>query len=274
MNTIVITGSSSGIGKATAKYFAQQGWKVAATMRQPDNETELTEIENISIYQLDVTSQESIDAATEAIINDMGTVDVVLNNAGYGLAGPFEATNREKIKRQFDTNVFGLMEVTRAFLPHFRANKAGLFMNVSSIGGRITYPLISLYHATKWAVEGFSESLAYELGELGIQVKLIEPGGVATDFGGRSMDIAMPTNPEAYAGDYNKMLVKFQAAMSAPRTGGSTAEQMAEWIFEAATDGKKQLRYLLGEDANQTYAMREQAGDDAFIAGMRERMLG
>ncbi|MDJ0757515.1 MAG: SDR family oxidoreductase [Ardenticatenaceae bacterium] len=274
MQSIVITGASSGIGKATAKQFAEQGWQVAATMRKPQNETELNQIDHIKLYQLDVTDQASIDNAAAQILNDFERVDVVLNNAGYGLAGPFETSSADRIRRQFDTNVFGLMEVTRAFLPHFRANKAGLFMNVSSIGGRITYPLISLYHATKWAVEGFSESLSYELGELGIQVKLIEPGGVATDFGGRSMDIATPANPEAYAGDYNDMLVKFQAAMSAPRTGGSTAEQMAEWIFEAATDGKNQLRYLLGEDANQIYAMREQAGDDAFITGMREQMLG
>lgn len=274
MNTIVITGSSSGIGKATARYFAEQGWQVAATMRQPENETELNQIDNIKLYQLDVTDQASLDSTVAQILNDFERVDVVLNNAGYALAGPFESSSAEKIRRQFDTNVFGLMEVTRAFLPHFRANKAGLFMNVSSIGGRITYPLISLYHATKWAVEGFSESLAYELGELGIQVKIIEPGGVATDFGGRSMDIAMPASPNGYGGDYNDMLVKFQAAVSAPRTGGSTAEQMAEWIFEAATDGKTQLRYLLGEDANQLYAMREQVGDDAFIAGMRQQMLG
>ena len=144
MKAIVITGSSSGIGKASAKYFAEQGWKVAATMRKPEKETELTQVENLSLYQLDVTDQESIDRAAGQILNDFERVDVVLNNAGYGLAAPFEAATREQIKRQFDTNVFGLMEVTRAFLPHFRANKAGMFLNVSSIGGRITFPLISL----------------------------------------------------------------------------------------------------------------------------------
>lgn len=270
MKTIVITGSSSGIGKATAIYFAQQGWNVAATMRKPENETELTAIENIKLYPLDVTDQASIDGATTAILNDFGQVDVVLNNAGYGLVGPFEAATPDQIRRQFDTNVFGLMEVTRAFIPHFRANRAGMFLNVSSIGGRITFPLISLYHSTKWAVEGFSESLAYELGELGIQVKVIEPGGVDTDFGGRSMAFAMPNNTE----DYNEMIGKFQAAMSQSGLGRSTAEQIAAGIYEATTDGKTQLRYLLGEDAKQIYGMREQAGDDAFMVGMRQRMLG
>ncbi|MGB1252801.1 MAG: SDR family oxidoreductase [Candidatus Promineifilaceae bacterium] len=270
MKTIVITGSSSGIGKATAKHFAAQGWKVAATMRKPDAETELGEIENVSLYQLDVTDQASIDNAAAQILSDHETVDVVLNNAGYGLMGPFEATSAEKIRRQFNTNVFGLMEVTRAFLPHFRANKAGLFLNVSSIGGLITFPLISLYHSSKWAVEGFSESLAFELRELGIQVKLIEPGGVSTDFGGRSMDLAMP----AELPDYMPMVQTVMAAWQKRSGGGSTAEQIAASIFDAATDGTQQMRYVLGDDAKQMHAMRKQAGDDAFMVGMRQQMLG
>lgn len=269
MKTIVITGSSSGIGKATAKYFARQGWKVAATMRRPENETELTGMENIAVYQLDVTDNQSIAAAAKQIIADFGTVDVVLNNAGYGLVGPFEATTPEQIRHQFDTNVFGLMEVTRAFLPHFRANKAGLFMNVSSIGGLITFPYISLYHSTKWAVEGFSESLSYELGELGIQVKLIEPGGVDTDFSGRSLVFAMPeTLPEYIDG-----VTKFQTNRANSGQSYSSAEFLAEGIFAAATDGKTQMRYVIGPDAEQTYALRKQVGDDAFIAGMKQRML-
>lgn len=268
MKTIVITGSSSGIGRAAAKHFAVQGWQVAATMRKPESDTALREISNIDLYQLDVTDQTSIDQTAAQIIDDVDKVDVVLNNAGYGLAGVFEAATPDQIRRQFDTNVFGLMEVTRAFLPHFRANKAGMFINVSSLGGLITYPFTSLYHSTKWAVEGFSESLAYELGELGIQVKLIEPGAVATDFSGRSMDFAMP---DALP-DYMPAAQKFLAAHASSDRVPATAEDIAEGIFEAATDGKKQLRYLLG-DAEQTYGMRKQVGDDAFMAKLRERML-
>ena len=270
VKTIVITGASSGIGKATAKLFAEQGWQVAATMRKPGNETELGSVANINLYQLDVTDQSSIESAVAEILDDFEHVDVVLNNAGYGLAGPFEAASAEQIRRQFDTNVFGLMEVTRAFLPHFRANKAGLFMNVSSIGGRVTFPYISLYHSTKWAVEGYSESLAYELAQLGIQVKLIEPGGVSTDFGGRSMDVAMP---EALP-EYQPGVQKFMEARNDMGLAASTAEQIAQGIYDAATDGKAQLRYLLGDDAVQTYGMREQVGDDAFMAGMTERIFG
>ena len=270
MKSIVITGSSTGIGRATAKHFAAQGWKVAATMRSPQKETELGTLENISVYQLDVTNQASIDAARDQIISDFGTVDVVLNNAGYGLIGPFEAATDEQVRYQFDVNVFGLMAVTKAFLPHFRTNKSGMYLNVSSIGGLITFPLISLYHSTKWAVEGFSESLSYELGELGIQVKLIEPGGVDTDFGGRSVVLAMDENLP----DYNERVGKFQQAMGASGLGRSTAEFLAEGIFAATTDGKTQMRYIIGPDAEQMWGMRQQAGDDQFIAGMRQRMLG
>ncbi len=269
MQSIVITGASSGIGKATAKYFAEKGWKVAATMRTPSKETELTEIENVSIYQLDVTDLDSINNAAEQIVSDLGTVDVLLNNAGYGLMGPFELASREQIKRQFDTNVFGLMDVTRAFLPHMRANKSGMILNVSSIGGRITFPLISLYHSTKWAVEGFSESLSYELKPHGIQVKIIEPGGVSTDFGGRSMDMAQSEEIT----DYNETVATFMGNMQQVSSGSSTPEYQAEGIYTAVTDGKEQLRYLIGEDAVQMYASRQENGDDAFIAGMTAQML-
>jgi len=269
MSTIVITGSSSGIGKATAKYFAQQGWKVAATMRRPENEKELNQITGISLYALDVTDEDSVTSAAEQILADFGTIDVVMNNAGYAAAGPFEAARPEQIERQFDTNVLGLMRVTQAFLPHFRANNAGLFLNVSSIGGRVTFPFISLYHSSKWAVEGFSESLSYELGELGIQVKIIEPGGVDTDFGGRSMDFCQDENLT----EYDEPLSRFMANRDSFGLGGSSPEFMAQQIYTIATDNKAQLRYLLGEDAKQTYAMREQVGDDAFVVGIRERLL-
>ena len=270
MKSIVITGSSSGIGKATAKHFAAAGWRVAATMRKPEKETELNQIENISVYALDVTSDQSVASAAAQILADFGRVDVVLNNAGYGLIGPFEMASTEQIKRQFDTNVFGLMSVTRAFLPHFRANKAGMFLNVSSIGGRITFPVMSLYHSTKWAVEGLSESMSYELAELGITVKIIEPGGVSTNFSGSSLDMAIDPEMADYMPTVGAVQKYFTQGGSG---GGSTAEQIAAGIYEATTDGKKQLRYLLGEDAKQMYAMRQQVGDDQFIAGMTERML-
>lgn len=267
MKSIVITGSSSGIGKATAKYFAERGWRVAATMRQPENETELNQVENISLYALDVTEEASIQTAAQQIIKDFGTVDVVLNNAGYAVMGPFEATTDEQIRRQFETNVFGLMNVTQAFLPHFRAKQAGMFINVSSIGGLLSLPFMSLYHGTKWTVEGFSESLSYELREFGIQVKIIEPGAIQTDFISRSMVRAAQPGLDAYNGTLEKFLSNMGTV------SGSNPEVVAEAIFQAATDGKTQLRYLVGAFAEQWVGFRQTNGADAFVEMIKEQLL-
>ena len=268
--TIVITGASSGIGKATAKFFAEKGWNVAATMRTPAKESELGNLDSVKLYQLDVTDNASINSARDQILSDFGSVDIVLNNAGYGLMGSFEAATEEQIQSQFDTNVFGLMAVTRAFLPHFRAKSKGLFMNVSSVGGLATFPFISLYHSTKWAVEGFSEAISYELGEFGIQVKVIEPGAVATDFGSRSLAVTSQEGLTAY----DELMGKVQAAWENMGANANTSEFLAEGIYAAATDGKQQLRYLIGSDAEQLINMRNEVGDDAFIAGIKEQMFG
>jgi NADP-dependent 3-hydroxy acid dehydrogenase YdfG len=183
--TILITGASSGIGRSTAKSFQEKGWNVIATMRSPEKETELNTLENTLVTKLDVLELDTIDSALTEGIDEFGKIDVVLNNAGYGLMGTFESATRESIIRQFGVNVQGLFDVTQAALPHFRKNKDGMFINISSIGGKMTFPLMPLYHSTKWAVEGFSESLRWEMAQIGVQVKLVEPGGVATDFGGR-----------------------------------------------------------------------------------------
>ncbi|MEO1522144.1 MAG: SDR family oxidoreductase, partial [Cyanobacteria bacterium J06633_2] len=186
--TILITGSSSGIGKATAKYFQERGWNVIATMRSPEKEAELTQLDNILVTRLDVQDSASIMTAVEAGIARFGKIDVLLNNAGYGAYGLLEATPVEKIKRQFEVNVIGLLETTQAILPHFRANRDGMIINISSIGGKMTFPLGTLYHGSKFAVEGLSEALSFEMEAIGVKVKVVEPGMIRTDFGGRSFD--------------------------------------------------------------------------------------
>ena len=160
--TILITGASSGIGKATAIHFQQHDWNVIATMRKPENETELNKLENVQLEKLDVLDLESIDQAIENGISRFGKIDAIVNNAGYGAYGPLETFPRENIIRQFNTNVIGLMDVTKAIIPHFRTNKSGVIVNISSIGGQMTFALGSLYHGTKFAIEGISESLFYE----------------------------------------------------------------------------------------------------------------
>src|SRR6201991_4144831 len=188
--TIFITGASSGIGKETAKLFQSKGWNVIATMRTPENETELTALNNVLVTKLDVLDPDSIETAVNKGIQQFGKIDALLNNAGYGAYGTLESFSREKIIRQFNTNVIGLLDVTQALLPHFRQQKDGVIINISSIGGKVTLPLGALYHGTKFAVEGISESLSYEVEQFGGKVKIVEPGAIATDFGGRSFDLS------------------------------------------------------------------------------------
>ena len=265
---IFITGASTGLGKATAKLFSSQGWHVVATMRKPENEEELNKLENVDLLPLDVTNIEQVHEAAKKAI-DMGPVDVVFNNAGYGLAGPFEGASDDQIVRQLNTNLLGVMRVTQAFLPHFREKKSGLFITTTSIGGLVTLPFTSVYHATKWGLEGWSESLAFELNPLGIGVKTVSPGGIATDFGGRSLDL---TSHDEYNDSMQKVMTVF---MDPERQKSySTAEQIADVVYEAATDGKQKLRYPAGEDAKAMYAQRNQVGDEAFREGIRATFLG
>lgn len=256
--TIFITGASTGLGRATAKLFASKGWKVIATMRTPEKETELQIIDGITLLPLDVTNSEQIkDTVGKALA--MGDVTVVFNNAGYGLAGPLEGISEAQIIRQFNTNLLGTLLVTKAFLPYFREKRAGMFITTTSIGGHVTFPLNSVYHATKWGLEGWSESMSFELSKFGITMKTIAPGGISTDFGSRSLDMGLH---EAY----NEITGKVMSVFSNPerRAKQSTAEQIAEVVYEAATDGKMQHRYIAGFDAKAYYAQRQQAGDDAF----------
>lgn len=260
--TILITGASSGIGKATAKLFQENGWNVIATMRKPEAETELTDLENVLVIRLDVTDPDSIKEAVSAGIRQFGHIDVLLNNAGYGAYGPLEATPIEKIERQFSTNVIGLLNTTKAVLPHFRENKSGIIINISSMGGKITFPLGTLYHGTKFAVEGMSEALHYEMNEIGVKVKIIEPGMVATDFGGRSFDFS---NDEGLP-EYQNLVHGVFAGFGASGESASTAADIAEVIYRSATDGNNQLRYPAGNDARFLLDKRKKEEDDVFLS--------
>jgi NAD(P)-dependent dehydrogenase (short-subunit alcohol dehydrogenase family) len=267
--TILITGASSGIGKASATLFADRGWNVVATMRNPNDGADLTQRSDVLVTRLDLLDSDSIEAAVAAGLDRFGTIDVLLNNAGYGAYGPLEATPMPVLRRQFDVNLFGLVETIQAVLPAMRAQHSGVIVNVSSVGGRITYPLGSLYHGSKWAVEGLSEALHYELAAVGIRVKLVEPGGVNTDFGGRSF--VFTHDPELP--DYQPLVDAAAAALEAGTPSGSQEpEEVAEVIFTAATDGTTQLRYISGEGAKALLANRYSAEqDEQFVAGMRSQ---
>lgn len=264
-NTILITGASSGIGAATAQLFLSKGWNVIATMRSPEKETTLGDSDDMLIVRLDVLDLSSIASAVDQGIQKFGRIDVLLNNAGYGAYGILESFNREQIIRQFNTNVIGLLDVTKAVLPHFRSNKSGMFINISSIGGKMTFPLGTLYHGTKFAVEGISESLSYEVEQFGGKVKIVEPGAIATDFGGRSLDFS---NDESMA-EYQAITQKILVGMPEFFKNASPASVVADVIFEAATDGTNQLRYTAGEDAKAIVAHRGEVDDATFIVEMK-----
>jgi len=265
--TILITGSSSGIGKATAIFFAAQGWNVIATMRNPEKEEELNNLKNVWVAALDVLDPVSIQKTVNEGIERFGKIDVLVNNAGYGAYGPLEVFERENIIRQFNTNVIGLLDVIKAVLPHFRANKDGIIINVSSMGGKFAFPFGSLYHGTKFAVEGISESLSFEVASFGVKVKIIEPGATATDFAGRSFDFKNDETIAEYQGLMNTLMNMMK------ELGGNSVSPVvvAEKIFEAATDGTDRLRYPATPDAVALLEKRDQESDETFIKGFREQ---
>ena len=264
--TIFITGASSGLGKATAKLFQAKGWSVIATMRNPEKENELKELPNVTLVKLDVTDAAAIQETVSTILQSLA-VDVVLNNAGYGLIGPLEALKDEQILSQVQTNLFGVINVTRAFLPYFRERRSGSFINITSTFGLLGYPTCSIYNATKFAVDGFSEGLAYELAQFGVKVKVVAPGGMQTDFAGRSLQGGMH---EAYS----QLVAKVGEGYSEEQIANySIADDVAQIIYDAATDDKEQLRYLAGDDAIGLYRERIELTPEGQFEKIRSQFI-
>ncbi|MDH6250404.1 short-subunit dehydrogenase [Chryseobacterium sp. H1D6B] len=264
--TIFITGTSSGLGKSTAKLFQNKGWNVIATMRNPENETELTQLDNVSVLKLDVTNAEQLEKTIAHVLAEY-KVDVVLNNAGYGLVGPLEAFTDDQIKMQIETNLMGVIRITKAFTPYFREKKDGVLINITSSFGLIGFPTCSIYSATKFAVDGFSESMGYELAQFGVKVKVVAPGGIQTDFAGRSMDGG---HHEAY----QKLISKVQEGYSTEKIADySKPEYIAGIIYEATTDGKDQLRYIAGKDAAALYEERSTIGAENQVQKIKSQFI-
>lgn len=270
MPTVFITGASVGLGKATAILFAQNGWNVIATMRKPEAvPADYSAYSNIKFVKLDVTNLQNIEEVVATTLADTA-VDVVVNNAGYGLIGPVEGTSDDVIQAQLNTNLLGVIRVTKAFTPHFRERNAGVFIAITSIGGHVTFPFNALYHSTKWALEGFSESLQFELSRFNIKVKNVAPGGILTEFAHRGAETMV--SHEAYTEELNAVTAIFTDPTR--RASYSTAEQIAQVVYEAATDGKDQVHYIAGADANALYAGRRQTDPETFRKGIQARFLG
>lgn len=261
--TVLITGASSGIGMEAALYFYERGWNTIATLRNPEKRhTPLHDRGLPDLLHLDVTDSDSVKKVIQYTLAKYRKIDVLVNNAGYAVYGPFEATSPEQLSRQFETNVFGLMEVTRQMLPVFRQQREGTLINVASMGGRIGFPLYSIYNSSKWAVEGFSEALQYELAPLNIKVKLIEPGVIKTDFYERSLDT---TDNVGWAEPYGAIIQRGKKwdSQRAMRSGAE-ARMVARVIYKAATDKSKRLRYLVGSDAHQVSFFRRLLPEGLF----------
>lgn len=264
MPTILVTGSSSGYGRATALHFHDQGWNVIATMRTPVSD--LPASPRLRVLALDVTDPASITSAIGDAIRLAGGLDAVVNNAGIGLMAAFEATTDDRIRALFATNVFGLMAVTRAVIPHFRERGAGTLVNVTSSVGILPMPLVAAYTASKYAVEGFTESLGYELATFGARAKIVQPGyGPGTRFTANN-PFTPALLPEPYAA-YAQQLMGNLA-------GGKTtdASDVARAIFLAVTDGSDRLRYAAGADAEDLAAMRAALPGEAYLAQARAWM--
>lgn len=273
--TILITGTSSGIGLASAKRFASEGWNVVATMRSPGDDTELAKLgDRMLVTRLDVQDMPSIDTAVAAGIAKFGAIDVLVNNAGFGLMGIFESLSREQIRQQIDVNVIGVMDVTRAVLPQMRKQKSGVIINVSSRAGIVAQPMISLYSTSKFALEGFSEALSFELSAVGIAVKIIQPSGgiTSTKFGDRTAREATPLTPPAdYATFVDATRKTFARMMTAAKTD---TPDVAEVIFTAATDGTDKLHYFVGVNNPPLIKARREMTEEDYIRFVRTTYYG
>lgn len=240
MKTVLITGCSSGYGLETARFFHDQGWRVVATMRSPRIGL-LPVSDRLHVIPLDVTDPASINAA----LSQAGTVDVLVNNAGIGLLGAFEATPMSTVRELFETNTFGVMAMTQAILRQFRARGGGVIVNVTSSATLAPMPLVAAYTASKTAIEGFTASLAFELGAFNIRVKLVEPGyAPTTRFAANGAERMQGLIPEAYAPFAEQVFNQFGGASSFTRE-----RDVAEGVWCAANDERGQLRFAAGPDA-------------------------
>ena len=264
----VVTGSSTGIGFETSLLLARNGFYTYATMRDLDKSkaiTNITQKEKLSleILQLDVTADKSVKEAINKITNEQERIDVLVNNAGFALVGAFEEISIEEFKEQYETNVFGVIRVTQAVLPIMRNQRDGTIVNISSIAGKIGFPLTSAYVSSKFALEGLTESMAYEIEQFGIKVILIEPGVIKTNFNNNlkiGKRVAKNQN-SSYKEMTQKRITGFQPRFES----GTPPVDVAKVILKAITsENLSKLRYLVGNDAFKLIKIRNNISDKEF----------
>jgi NAD(P)-dependent dehydrogenase (short-subunit alcohol dehydrogenase family) len=265
----LVTGSSSGIGFETALILARSGFHTYASMRNLEkskNITQITSKEKLSlqVVQLDVNDDRSVKGAIDKIVAEDQRIDVLVNNAGYGLFGALEDLSTEEIKAQFETNFFGALLVTQQVLPVMRKLKSGTIVNMSSVGGRIGIPGLSAYHSTKFALEGLSESISYELEPFGIRVVIIEPGFIRTNIMNSSIIAKKALDPKTpYYSLIQQVQRSFKSAME-NSSASSPPEEVAKVILQAVTSESPKLRYAVGNDADNMIKAKTTMSDTEF----------
>jgi NAD(P)-dependent dehydrogenase (short-subunit alcohol dehydrogenase family) len=269
----VVTGSSSGIGFETSLVLARNNFCTYATMRNPESGTKMRAVQSgenlqIEIIQLDVTSDKSVSDAIQSILSESGKIDVLVNNAGYGLVGAFEELGMDEIKQQYETNFFGAIRVTQAVIPIMKNQKSGIIVNISSGAGRFGYPGGSAYVSTKFALEGLTESFAYELDPFGIKVVLVEPGFVRTNFS--NVIAKRSQEPDS---EYAKMMQKMAGRLEEMRRNSSSPELVANIVLEAVTTKNPNLRYLAGKDVEQWIEQKKKLSDKEFFNMIKQSLL-
>jgi NAD(P)-dependent dehydrogenase (short-subunit alcohol dehydrogenase family) len=271
----VVTGTSSGVGHETSLALARSGFRTYATMRNLNKSENIKSVatkENLSIHinQLDVTDDISIKNAVQAILSEVGRIDVLVNNAGYALNGAFEDLTTDEIKAQFETNLFGVIRTTQAILPIMRKQEFGIIVNMSSGAGRLGYPGGSAYVSTKFAVEGLSESMAYELEPFGIKVVLVEPGVIRTNFANAMVVAKKSQDPNSpYSQIMQKMATSFEHMME----NGSSPDLVAKVVLKAVTSENPSLRYLAGKDIETWMEGKRNKSDEEFYKMMKQNLI-
>jgi len=262
----IVTGSSSGIGYETALLLARNGFRTYATMRNLDKAKTILDIAKkekllLHVIKLDVTDDKSVNDAIKTVKSDARRIDVLVNNAGYGLVGGLEDLSMSEIKAQYETNVFGLIRVTQAVLPTMRAQKSGTIVNISSIGGKAALPLMSPYIGTKFAVEGLSESIAFDLESSGIRVVIIEPGAIKTSF---DTGLVVAKKTQDPSSPYYDSMQKLQSSLSTILQSATPPSRVADVILDAVTASAPSLRYTAGDDAALLVQKRKELPDSEF----------
>lgn len=273
MPTVFITGTSSGIGRGTAKCFLEHGWNVAGTQLSYDidKEIELLQYPNFRLYELDVLDHRRIPQVAEQVISDFGSIDVIVNNAGIGIMGPIELGKREQILKIFEVNVLGYILVIQAFLPYMRKAGAGTIVNVGALGGRLVHPGLGYYNMTKAAIAALSEELLMELAPLGIDVKLIEPSGVKSNLGSSGTDFLDPAAIADYKYFYEVQMPQTGKVVDGAVIGTDEfypaiePEKMGAIIFDAATGTDGTFRFQSGPHARRLLEERAKMTDQEYI---------